>query len=156
MEQIQSSSYRRMTKKSGTYSRKGGTTRKLNVSAKPISVKSKNQMKKKTSKAFAPSSTSVRAKVGTTSQQTGSNKKAVYKMTKGMKGSGKSFKKGTKGVDTRRVDQVSPAQKSPVMAPARMVSVNASSQNKSPRSNGKTGSLAMFKRSIKRTMGYGN
>lgn len=120
--------------------------RKLNISSVPVRVKSTNNKMNKTSKAFP-------IKVRASNAPTNKSSKAVSKKTKGLKGAGKSFKKGTAGVNTSRVDQVSPAQRSPRMSPAPMVAINARGQNKKPVSNGKT-SLSMFRKSIKRTMGY--
>jgi hypothetical protein len=139
MEQIQSSSYKKMSKRSGKYVRSDDVDSKtLNVSSAPISVKSTNKMKKKSSKSFP---VAVRA----SNRPTNMSSKAVSKKTSGMKGAGKTFMKGTKGVDTSRVDQVSPAQMSPKQSPtSKTMSANAAKQNKSPRSNMGKG-LSMFK-----------
>lgn len=148
MEQ-QSSSYKVMSKRSGKYNRTGNAVKKLNISAPPITVKSKNNMKKKVSKSFAGKAT----KRQMTSKPVGPTKRAVSMSTKGMVGSGKSFKKGPMG-DTKRVTQISPVQRSGMSKKMSMtVAETPIRQNKKPVSNGK--SLAMYKKSLRKTMGYG-
>ena len=113
---------------------------KLNVSAKPISVKSFNQMKRKSSKSFK---TPRRMQKGMTNM----SPKSVSKQTKGMIGAGRTFKQGAV-FGKRPVVQISPAQfgvkKSPT---AKAVASNPRKQNKQP-------SLNMFKKSLKKSMGY--
>ena len=143
MEQIQSSSYKKMSKRSGQYQKGKDPMRKLNVSTPPITVKSTNQMKKTTSKSFP---TPVRA----SNRPTNMSKVAVSKVTKGMKGSGKSISSGTKGVNVKRVDQISPAQKGMKTSPtSKTVASNPRGQNKMPRN-----SMSKVMKSLKKTMGY--
>lgn len=144
MKKIQSSSYKALNKKKGTYSR-SVKLQQLNVSAVPIRVKSTNQMKKKTSKGFAVTRRAAK-------NPTNMSSKAVSKSTKGMKGSGKSFGKKSPMV-TKRINQISPAQQATKMAPLKMIYNPAKNQNKAPRPNQGQG-LAMYKKSIRKTMGY--
>ena len=142
MKKIQSSSYKALNKKKGTYSR-SVKLRQLNVSAVPIRVKSTNQMKKKTSKGFAVTRRAAK-------NPTNMSSKAVSKSTKGMKGSGKSFKKGA-AFGKNPVVQVAPAQRSGIMSPSRKVAINPVRQTKGNVSNK---GLGAFRKSIRKTMGY--
>ena len=151
MQEVQSSSYNVMSKRSGKYSRGDKPLRKLNVSAQPIRVKSKNDMKKKASKAFAGKATARRMGNGQGAKNKG-NTRAVSKVTSGRPGAGKTFAYNSKGIDTR-VMQISPAQRSgQSLHMSKTVAETPIKQNKKPVSNGKT--LGAFKKSIRKTMGY--
>lgn len=138
-----------MSIRSGKYDRSNPDPKQLNVSAPPITVKSKNNMKKTKSKAFRAKATLRRAAVGTKSQYTS----AVKKATSGRPGAGRTIKSGTKGVNVSRIQQVSPAQKGAMRVPMASVTANPRVQTKKNVSNGPK-SLAMFKKSIKKSMGY--
>jgi hypothetical protein len=149
MQEIQSSSYKKMSKRSVKYMPGNVPMRKLNTSAAPITKKSSNQMKKKSSKAFSKKATLRRSSKGTRGQY----KSAMSGVTSGRPGAGKTFAYSSKGIDSR-VMQISPAQRSGMskrLSPT--VAETPIRQNKKPVSNGPK-SLAMFRKSIRRTMGY--
>ena len=97
MQETQSSSYKAMSKRSGKYTRGKVVIKKLNVSAKPITKLSTNNMKKKSSKAFSAKATSTRSAVGTKSMY----KTAMKGTTSGRPGAGKTFAYNSKGIDKR-------------------------------------------------------
>lgn len=122
--------------------------RKLNKSASPIKAVTKNNMKMK-SKAFA-------AKRRASSAPTNMSKKAVSKMTSGMRGAGKSI--GKKGpVRHPRVTQTAPAQTAPAGSRALSRTVSKQPQMASVRTK-KGPSLpktyASSQKAVRKAMGY--
>jgi hypothetical protein len=145
-----SASYKTMTKRSGTYM-PTAKMRKLNASSKPITVMSTNSMKSKTSKAFAASSTARR--MSTHPASNAKHGRAVSAPTSGRLGAAKSFKAGAKG-DTKRVMQVSPAQRSGSSKKlSSTVAKTPVRQNKTNITNGR-GSKSRMMKSLRKTMGY--
>lgn len=122
--------------------------RKLNQSAAPIKSITKNNSMKMKSKAFA-------AKRRTQNGPTNTSKKAVSKMTSGMKGAGKSI--GKKRFATPSATQTKPAQmaqpgqralyKAATMQPA-MASVKAKKGPALPKT------YAASQKSVRKAMGY--
>ena len=118
--------------------------KKLNVSAPLVTFhkETKNNMKKKSSKSFAPT-------VRVSKSPTNKSMKAVSRVTSGRPGAARSIKAGSKGVDSR-VMQISPAQRSSVSKKlSKTVAETPMRQNKRP-----TTSINGIKKSLRKTMGY--
>lgn len=146
--QMQSNNRKVMRKKKGQYIPMSHSMRKLNVTTPPLNVKSTNNSMKMKSKAFP-------AKRRVQNGPTNTSKKAVSKATSGMKGAGRTFGSGTKGVGVKRVDQISPAQHASKNSPtSKTVASNPRSQNKKPVSNGKAASYLKVRKSVRKSMGY--
>lgn len=145
--QMQSNSRKQMSTSKGRYLRQQVPLKKLNVSARPVRVKSTNEtMSRMKGKAF---SATRRTQKGPTNK----SPKAVSKLTSGRPGAGRNAAGKKSGINTSRVQQISPAQRGTKKSPtSKTVAINPRGQNKVPRSNGP--SFGAIKKSLRKSMGY--